>query len=195
MDLGPVDRITADALGEPGMRTFFLQARRGLDLVTVVVEKQQVQLLAASILELLADVPLETGAGPADDELDLEEPFEPRWRAGRLSIGYDTERDLFLLEITEFDPDEDEQEPEDEQAELGHDEDDEEASARGLRSLLDHEPETIRLLATREQMLALSRHGATVADRGRPTCRYCGNPIDPEGHACPAMNGHSTRRD
>ena len=199
MDLGPVDRITAGALGEPGMRTFFLQARRGLDLVTVVVEKQQVQLLAASILELLADVPHETGAGPADDELDLEEPFEPRWRAGRLSIGYDPERDLFLLEITEFDPDEEEQEPaeesDDEPAPLGDDEDDEAASARGLRSLLDHEPETIRLLATREQMLALSRHGATVADRGRPACRYCGNPIDPEGHACPAMNGHSTRRD
>jgi hypothetical protein len=39
-------------------------------------------------------------------------------------------------------------------------------------------------------MLALARHGATVAARGRPKCRYCGNPIDPQGHMCPAMNGH-----
>lgn len=177
MDLGPVDRITADAVGVPGERTFYLQARRGDELVTIVVEKQQVQLLAASILELLADVTLETGMGPDEDELDLEEPLDARWRAGRLSLGYDRDRDLFLLEVTEFDPRDD------------ADEDDD------LPMILDHEPETVRLLATREQMLALSRHGAEVAERGRPTCQFCGNPIDPEGHACPAMNGHSAVRD
>jgi len=181
MDLGPVDRITADAVGEPGERTFYLQARSGGEVVTVIVEKQQVELLAASILELLADVELETGADLDEDELELEEPLDPRWRAGRLSLGYDRDRDLFLLEVSEFDPREEE-------------EDDEEAPD-DLRSLLDHEPETVRLLATREQMLALSRHGAEVADRGRPTCQFCGNPIDPEGHACPAMNGHSAVRD
>lgn len=52
------------------------------------------------------------------------------------------------------------------------------------------EPARLRLWATREQMLALARHGATVAARGRPKCRFCGNPIDPQGHMCPAMNGH-----
>jgi uncharacterized repeat protein (TIGR03847 family) len=182
MDLGPVDRITADAVGAPGERTFYLQARSGAELVTVIVEKQQVQLLAASILELLADVPLETGTEADEGELTLEEPLDPRWRAGRLSLGYDREQDLFLLEVTEFDPRDDE-------------EDDDDEADEDLRSLLGHEPETVRLLATREQMLALSRHGAEVADRGRPTCRFCGNPIDPEGHACPAMNGHSAVRD
>jgi len=55
MDLGPVDRITTDAIGEPGARVFYIQARAGLELVTVIVEKQQVQLLAASVLELLED--------------------------------------------------------------------------------------------------------------------------------------------
>ena len=55
------------------------------------------------------------------------------------------------------------------------------------------EPESIRILASPAQMLALSRHGAEVAARGRPTCQFCGNPIDAEGHACPAMNGHSKR--
>ena len=84
--------------------------------------------------------------------------------------------------MTEFDPREEE-------------EDDGYEEADPLRGLLDHEPETLRLLATREQMLALSRHGAAVAERGRPTCQFCGNPIDPEGHACPAMNGHSAARD
>ena len=56
MDLGIVDRITADAVGEPGMRTFYLQARAGEELITVIVEKEQVELLARSVLELLADI-------------------------------------------------------------------------------------------------------------------------------------------
>ena len=56
MDLGAVDRITADAIGEPGLRTFYMQARAGEELLTVIVEKEQVELLARSVLELLADL-------------------------------------------------------------------------------------------------------------------------------------------
>ena len=174
MELGPVDRITADAVGEPGDRTFYIQARAGSELVTVIVEKQQVQLLAASVLELLEDAP---EAEPAADEpaMGLEEPLDPRWRAGRLSIGFDQERDLFLLEVEEFQPElEDLDDP-------------------GLLAVPETEPESIRILASPAQMRALSRHGAAVAARGRPTCQFCGNPIDAEGHACPAMNGHSKR--
>ncbi len=173
MDLGPVDRITADAVGEPGSRTFYLQARSGGDVVTVIVEKQQVQLLAASVLELLEDAV--TGDDLADDEaMALEEPLEPRWRAGRLALAFDEDRDLFLLEIEEFRPELEELDPDD------------------PRSLLPTEDaETIRVWASAAQMLSLSRYGAAVAARGRPTCQFCGNPMDPEGHTCPAMNGHS----
>jgi uncharacterized repeat protein (TIGR03847 family) len=173
MDLGPVDRITAGTIGEPGSRTFYLQARGRGQLMTVVVEKEQVQLLAASILELLADLELETGVGPSDDELGLEEPVDPMWRAGRLSIGYDHDLQLFVLEIEESVP----------EAE------DDDASVRDEAG----RPEVVQLAATREQMFALSRHGAAVVEQGRPTCQFCGNPIDAEGHACPAMNGHSKR--
>ena len=172
MDLGPVDRITTDAVGEPGARVFYLQARQADEVVTVVVEKEQVQLLGASILELLANAGRETGEGPGDDEMDLEEPIDPRWRAGRLSIGLDEERDQFLLEVEEFQPELEEDDP--------------------ARLLLE-EPDSVRLWATREQMFALSRHAAVVAERGRPACQFCGNPIDPSGHACPAMNGHHER--
>jgi uncharacterized repeat protein (TIGR03847 family) len=177
MDLGPVDRITTDAVGEPGLRTFYIQARSGPELVTIVVEKQQVDLLAASILELMANLDLETGTGPAEEELDLEQPFEPKWRAGKLSIGYDEGRDLFVLEAEEFRP-----EPEDA-----------DEAENDPRSLVEGEPDSVRMWATREQMFALSRHGAAVSERGRPRCQFCGNPMDPEGHACPAMNGHSRR--
>lgn len=170
MDLGPVERITTGTIGEPGSRTFYLQARGGGRLVSIVVEKQQVQLLAASVLELLADLELETGVGPSSDEMELEDPIDPIWRAGKLSIGYDHDRQLFVLEIEEFVPEE------------GDDD----------RSAIE-DAEVVQLAATREQMFALSRHAAAVVDRGRPTCQFCGNPIDAEGHACPAMNGHSKR--
>jgi len=185
MDLGPVDRITTDAIGEPGARVFYIQARAGVELVTVIVEKQQVQLLAASVLELLEDVPgtdLPTDVEPASGgpAMALEEPIDPRWRAGRLSIGFDQDRDLFLLEVEEFLPD-----PED------LDEDDPRSMVPDPDPVPD--PESIRIWASPAQMLALSRHGADVAARGRPTCQFCGNPMDAEGHACPAMNGHSKR--
>lgn len=173
MELDPVDRITAAAVGDPGQRVFYLQARRGMEVITVLVEKQQIELLSASILEILSRVGLETGEGPDDEEMDLEEPVEPVWRAGRLSIGYEQDRDLILLELIELVPGQEEAE---ETIEV-----DEE---------LELDAERLRLWATREQMLALSRHGAEVVARGRPTCQFCGNPIDPEGHRCPAMNGH-----
>ena len=165
MDLEPVDRITADAVGEPGERTFYLQARKDDVLVTIVVEKQQVELLSSSILEILSRVGKETEQGPPEEEMDLEDFLEPMWRAGRLSIGYLEDRDMLQLEVEEL-VDEDEE--------------------------IDHEPDRVRLWATPEQMLSLSRHGAAVVARGRPRCQFCGNPLDPEGHVCPAMNGHGS---
>ena len=174
MDLGHVERITADAIGEPGMRTFYLQARAGEQLLTVIVEKEQVELLARSVLELLADDPRETVVVEIDDdEQTLEEPVDPRFRAGRLSIGFDDTEDRFLLEIEEFVPELEDDDP---------------------RSLLVGEPDTVSLWASREQMLALARHGEAVVGRGRPRCQFCGNPMDPEGHVCPATNGHRAPR-
>ena len=177
MDLERIDRITAGAVGEPGERAFYLQARTGTELVTLMLEKQQVELLSASILDILSRVGKETGEGPPDEELELEEPLEPVWRVGRLSIGYEEERDRMVLELEELVP-EDEDDGEEEDVEI-------EGMAPDLP-----EPDRIRMWATREQMLALSRHGAAVAAAGRPRCEFCGNPIDPEGHTCPAMNGH-----
>jgi uncharacterized repeat protein (TIGR03847 family) len=177
IELDPVDRITAGAVGEPGHRVFFLQGRQSERLVTILVEKQQVELLSASLVEILARSGKETGQGPSDEEMDLEEPVVPEWRAGRLSVGYDEDRDLVLLECEEIGADDQDDEDED-------DDDDE-------TLLGPEEPARVRFWATREQALALARHGAEVAAAGRPRCELCGNPIDPEGHICPALNGHS----
>jgi uncharacterized repeat protein (TIGR03847 family) len=239
IDLDPVIRITTDAVGPPGERTFFLQGRAGDQLVTVLVEKQQVQLLAASIVEILARIGKPTGDGPPEEEMDLEEPVMPEWRVGRLAISYIEDRDVILLEVEELIPgqDEDEDDEEDgdedeenEGAEGDENDDDDRGSESGddapgdeqgsdegegegegeepsggaggdADDLLDptleegREAGTVRFWATREQMLALARHGAEVASRGRPRCRFCDLPMDPEGHVCPAMNGHRTADD
>jgi uncharacterized repeat protein (TIGR03847 family) len=163
IELDPVDRITTGAVGDPGERVFYLQGRRAEQLVTLLVEKQQVELLATSLVEILARTGKETGEGPPEEEMELEEPVLPEWRAGRLSIGYDEARDLVLLEAEELA--QEEGEPVD-------------------------EPGKVRFWASREQALALARHGAAVAAAGRPRCELCGNPMDPEGHVCPALNGH-----
>jgi uncharacterized repeat protein (TIGR03847 family) len=175
IELDPVDRITAGAVGPPGERVFYLQGRQADRLVTVLVEKQQVELLSASLVEILARTGKETGEGPGEEEMGLEDPVLPEWRAGRLSIGYDEARDLVLLECEEYiegleDDEEDEEEDDDDEP------------------LID--PGRIRFWTSREQALALARHSAAVAAAGRPRCELCGNPIGPEGHVCPALNGH-----
>lgn len=220
IDLDPVDRITADAVGEPGQRVFYLQARKGERLVTLLLEKQQVQLLAASVVEILSRLGKETGVGIEEGSMGLEGPIDPEWRAGRLSIGYDEDRDLILLEVEELLDEEDEADGEDEEElgglaieleaaelpgteeELDGENDDtdwdenleELEDLEGLPGLeeevSEEDPGKARFWATREQMLSLARHGASVCAQGRPRCQLCGNPIDPEGHRCPALNGH-----
>src|SRR6266540_4327411 len=236
IELDPVERITTGAVGPAGQRVFYLQGRKGDQLVTLLVEKQQVQLLAASVVEILARVGKETGQGPSEEEMGLDEPLVAEWRAGRLSIGYHEERDLLMLEAEELLDEDEEAEASDaegvgeEGAALGLDvpiagleeleadgevdeetdvsdeeegegEEDEELEVlvddmdpitqlEELETVAAREPARIRFWATREQMLSLARHGALVCAAGRPLCPLCRNPIDPEGHQCPALNGH-----
>lgn len=166
-DLRPVDRITTDAVGEPGRRTFYIQARQEDVLVTILCEKEQVRALAHSLEELLEEInakfPRPLGREPGEEELRLEEPLEPLFRAGRMGLGYEPHGDWVVLVIQEL--------PE-----------------------ADQDPDTLRVVrfwATREQMHALSRRGADVVARGRPLCPLCGRPIDPQGHICPRRNGQA----
>jgi uncharacterized repeat protein (TIGR03847 family) len=174
-DLDPVTRLTADAVGEPGQRTFYLQAASGTDQVTLLVEKEQVRRLAESLQtwlpELAADRPEDPGEAAAAEagELALSPPLEPEFRVGQLSLSYDTERDRVVVVATE----------------LQGGEEDEEGEAVELP-----DPLEVRLFVTRPQLRVLARHGSQVVARGRPPCPLCGNPLDPTGHICPALNGH-----
>jgi uncharacterized repeat protein (TIGR03847 family) len=161
-ELDACDRITAGAVGEPGHRTFFIQARSGAQLVTVQAEKQQVQVLAATLKNLLESLPdADEEESPEAIDLQLEEPLIPEWRAGSMTLEYDQEADRIAIVIQEALPEESE-----------------------------GSPGSARFKATRAQIRAMSEHALTVVSAGRPSCQLCGFPIDPEGHACPALNGH-----
>lgn len=167
-DLKPVSRITTGAVGPPGKRVFYIQGKSSDQLVTLIVEKQQVQSLAIGLEEFLAklhegnpDLP-ETTSTYEEQDMELEEPIDPLFRVGQLGLGYDQETDLMLLVAKEI---------------QSGSEDTEEGNVA-------------RFWCTRSQLRMMCRWGLEVASRGRPICGNCGEPIDAEGHFCPKSNGH-----
>lgn len=166
-DLKPCSRITVGAIGPAGQRTFYLQGVQGRTVVSLILEKQHAQALAAGIDELLAEIESKLEVeeeAPVKRDMALLDPLSPRFRVGRLGLGYDAEEDLVVIFAQEL---------------LSE----EEAARR--------EPAVGRFWATRGQMEALSEHAKKVASAGRPICALCGNPIDPDGHFCPPSNGHN----
>jgi uncharacterized repeat protein (TIGR03847 family) len=165
--------FTADYLGRPGARVFYIQARGQFGSVTYLVEKQQVAVLADKLRELLVMVdPADTvaGAEPArDPALALVEPTEPEWRIGMMGLTYEEAEQQVLVLIRSV-----EEQAEDEEPVLDDDDD---------------EP-GVQFHLRRDQVRAFILHALAVVAEGRPLCQLCGLPIDPEGHICPASNGH-----
>jgi uncharacterized repeat protein (TIGR03847 family) len=167
-EIKPVTHITTGAVGPPGKRVFYLQGRSDEIVITLIVEKQQVQSLAVGLEQFLGDLSgrhpdLPLAESNFDEfEMRLQEPLEPLFRVGHIGLGYDEESDLLVLVAREI------QLP---------DEDPEEASSA-------------RFWCTRSQLRRMCHWGLSLADRGRPICGNCGEPIDPEGHFCPKRNGH-----
>ncbi|MBV8559967.1 MAG: DUF3090 family protein [Acidimicrobiia bacterium] len=93
-DLDDVDLLTAGTVGPPGERVFYLQARRGSELLTLKVEKTQVAALVRYLGTLLADLPPPEELPP---NLELVEPIEPKWVVGTLGVSYDEDADRFVL--------------------------------------------------------------------------------------------------
>lgn len=171
-DLDPVTRLAAGAVGEPGQRVFYLQARSQDQVVTLLIEKEQVRALAVSIEQMLAALPdqEQPEADVAVEDAAIEEPYFPEWRVGPMALQYDDARDRLVIIASEAIPIE-EEDPEGTPSEAP-------------------DAATARFVATRAQARALAEHAATVVEAGRPRCRFCGFPMDADGHVCPAMNGH-----
>src|SRR5215207_9366380 len=181
----PPQRFVAGTIGDPGNRTFFLQASDGGRVVSVALEKVQVAVLAERLGDLLGELdrrgvalnvpddPLpEVAAGVDDDAAPLDEPLIEAFRAGSLTLGWDPDAERVLLEARAqdedgeaIDPDEDDDEDED-------------------------GPDLLRVRLTAEAARSFVARAARVVAGGRPPCPLCGAPLDPRGHICPRRNGH-----
>jgi uncharacterized repeat protein (TIGR03847 family) len=177
-EFDPPERFVAGTVGEPGGRTFFLQARSGARTVSVALEKQQVAVLAERVDELLDEVMASTGHDtliPAvapvalDDAGPLEQPIDEQFRAGTMTLSWDPAIARVVIEVF----------PLTDTAE----EDDEE-----------DEPEEVFLVRLEAgPARAFVKRASLVLEAGRPDCPFCGSPIDPDGHLCVRANGFRRR--
>jgi uncharacterized repeat protein (TIGR03847 family) len=188
----PPERFIAGTIGDPGNRTFFLQARDGGRVVSVALEKVQVVVLAERLGDLLGELerrgvaPGATEGGAVadtvaegetaglidDDPAPLDEPLVEAFRAGSLTLGWDPDAERVLVEARAqdedgeaIDPDEDDDEDED-------------------------GPDLLRVRLTASAARSFVARAARVVASGRPPCPLCGAPLDPRGHICPRRNGH-----
>ncbi|MDT9592302.1 DUF3090 domain-containing protein [Nocardioides zeae] len=181
----PPERFVVGTVGEPGSRTFFLQARSGARLVSVALEKQQVLALAERVDELLDEV-MESDAhseivpalAPVDlrDDEPLEQPIEEEFRAGTMTLSWDPEDDRIVIEVFPFT----------EAAVISPGQPEEEID--------EPEPEEVLLVRMGAGAArAFVQRAANVVEAGRPTCPFCTLPIDPAGHLCVRANGFRRR--
>jgi uncharacterized repeat protein (TIGR03847 family) len=181
----PPERFVAGTVGEPGQRTFLLQARDGLRVISVALEKQQVQILGERVDELLDELLAAGGIAsvipavtPVEqvDSAPLELPIVEEFRAGTITLSWDADDERIVVEVF----------PVVEIAvPIEADEDD-------LVDLPIDEPEpeelfVVRLTPTQARIFAT--RAASVVSAGRPSCQFCGGPVDASGHLCPRANG------
>jgi uncharacterized repeat protein (TIGR03847 family) len=175
----PPERFVAGTVGEPGARTFFLQASGGGRITSVALEKQQVSVLAERVEELLDEVLRRSGGtapipaiAPAelDDKAPLDTPITEDFRVGTMALAWDGDSERVVIE-----------------AQAVVDED-------GGDELIDAEdpdgPDLLRVHLTASLARAFCKRATSVVSAGRPPCPFCGLPLDPAGHICPRSNGY-----
>jgi uncharacterized repeat protein (TIGR03847 family) len=190
IELESVDSLGAGAVGTPGEREFYLQARTESAQLTVLVEKEQVALLATEAVAFLDRIAEDYPEEPADvpepavRQAELREPTVPLFRARLIGLGFDPERQLVLIELRERSSDDEEaSDTEGPEGPEGPDPGD-------IAPDTDDETEgyVARIYATRLQVRAMAAKGAEAVAAGRPLCPLCDMPMDPAGHRCPRWN-------
>jgi len=159
-----VDAFTVGTVGRPGERTFYLQTRADGERVTVKCEKQQAAVIVQYLRRVLADLPPPEDR-PMPGALELRAPHDAAFVLGPIGLGYDQSSDRVLIQFDELGEVDEEGEPIPDQN-LGH----------------------LRLYVSRSQALAFCNHADEVVEAGRPSCQWCGFPMNPDGHDCPRMN-------
>ncbi|MGI8433674.1 MAG: DUF3090 family protein [Nocardioidaceae bacterium] len=180
------ERFVAGTVGQPGQRTFFLQARDGSRVTSVALEKQQVSILAERV-DLLLDEALRRSGGDAAipavaplglrDGSPLEQPIVEEFRVGTITLSWDDEDRVVVIEFF----------PVSEEAVVVETYDEES----------DDDPTEVEVEAEEVLVVKLDpsyargfvRRAQSVVSAGRPPCTFCGNPLDSDGHLCPRANG------
>jgi uncharacterized repeat protein (TIGR03847 family) len=193
------DRFIAGALGVPGQRTFFIQATKGNQQISVGLEKTQVAVLAERIASLL--LALKEGGVAIGDELpgpapNLAEPVVEQFRVGTMSLGWDGEAGRVVIEAREIGEADIDDEPdadadEEEETESAEDTDEEGVELGSLAADMDDPRDVVRVELEPQAALRFASGALEVVRAGRPPCPLCGAPLDPTGHFCVRRNGHA----
>lgn len=158
-------RCIAGTIGQPGERAFYIQVRLDNRVVSVAVEKSQVQALATRLDLMIAEVrktnPLITIETVTKDDGPLDTPVDEEFQVGAISLAWDEEQKLISIELYEL-------------------EDDEE----------DSEGAVLEVNISLGMGIAFAARSKALVDAGRLPCPFCGIPIDPRGHLCPRANGY-----
>ncbi len=169
ISLKPVTHITADAIGPPGKRVFYIQGWKDDQVVSLIIEKFQLQNLViaveqffAGLYQRLPNLP-DASAEFDEDKMHIHPPVEPLFRIAEMGLAYDPDTDLIAL--------------------IAREAPSEEAQA-------EQETNSVAYWCTRSQMRSMTHWIMEVSSRGRPLCEQCGEPMDPEGHFCARKNGH-----
>lgn len=167
----PPERFVAGTIGQPGERTFYLQATGGGRTVSVVLEKVQVAALAERLGDLLDEAERRLGADATDanpdtvDNEPLEIPLDEEFRVGTLGLAWDAADSTVIVEATATAPDGEEEVPEE-------------------------DLDVLRVRLSPAYTRAFVARALKLVAAGRPPCPFCGLPLDPAGHVCPRQNGY-----
>jgi uncharacterized repeat protein (TIGR03847 family) len=165
------DRVVIGTVGEPGSRTFYLQARDGARIVSVALEKGQSAVLAEKIEEILdglmaADgnpfsIPAVTPMELVDND-PLEQPVDPEFRTGAMSLGWDPSTAQLVIEAYPF----------------------VEVDAEGPEPVAAEPAEMLQVRIPVGTARAFAKRTLEIVGAGRPICPFCGTPMDAGGHVC-----------
>lgn len=174
------ERFVAGTVGEPGARTFFLQARDGSRITSIACEKEQVMALAERLDVMLDEVARRFDREPAvvigaDDNRPLDQPIEEEFRAGTMTLAWEADAERVVIEVFSV--------VTGEQAEL-------EETDPVAAALESEDSEVFIVRISEEQARAFARRAVALVASGRPSCPFCGRPIDADGHICPRANGY-----
>ncbi|WP_214410920.1 DUF3090 domain-containing protein [Sphaerisporangium fuscum] len=175
-DYDPPERFVAGAVGQPGSRAFFLQARGQGRLTTVGLEKFQVAVLADRLDELLDEVLRRSGGtapvpamAPVElaDKAPLDLPIDEDFRVGTMALAWDPDTSQVVIEAQEVTSEEEDE-----------------------IDLDRPESAVLRVHISAAAARAFTQRALEIVAAGRPPCPLCGQPLDAEGHICVRLNGH-----